>query len=270
MSRRAASKPSRATHKSGRASAQAVWLRRRRSSINEPIANPPSATTGMTKRALRIVPPHCRSDGKSTAAGNLNHLSRPDGSCLAGWRAARNSRWGEFIMTATPADRGGARRCVRARGGWGGQRGLAQVRGERHDDEDVNADDHERPPGRVRQPGEVDDRRYHRDDYAGHASPGLTSQQGDADCQQPQADQQVNPTPEREVKGIDVLREDHEVLVVHNGRESLYGLESPADDHEHAGEDGGAMSQGTDRLGVCHWCIASNSGWFASTTRSGC
>jgi hypothetical protein len=76
-------KPSRATHKSGRASAQAVWLRRRRSSINEPIASPPSATTGMTKRALRIVPPHCRSDGKSTAAGNLNHLSRPDGSCLA-------------------------------------------------------------------------------------------------------------------------------------------------------------------------------------------
>ena len=69
--------------------AQAVWLRRRRSSINEPIASPPSATTGMTKRALRIVPPHCRSDGKSTAAGNLNHLSRPDGSCLAGWRAAR-------------------------------------------------------------------------------------------------------------------------------------------------------------------------------------
>jgi hypothetical protein len=79
--------------KSGRASAQAVWLRRRRSSINEPIASPPSATTGMTKRTLRIVPPHCRSDGKSTAAGNLNHLSRPDGSCLAGWRAARNSRW---------------------------------------------------------------------------------------------------------------------------------------------------------------------------------
>ncbi len=76
--------------------AQAVWLRRRRSSINEPIASPPSATTGMTKRALRIVPPHCRSDGKSTAAGNLNHLSRPGGSCLAGWRAARNSRWGEF------------------------------------------------------------------------------------------------------------------------------------------------------------------------------
>ena len=56
---------SRATHKSGRATAQAVWLRRRRSSINEPIASPPSATTGMTKRALRIVPPHCRSDGKS-------------------------------------------------------------------------------------------------------------------------------------------------------------------------------------------------------------
>ena len=109
MSRRAASKPSRATHKSERASAQAVWLRRRRSSINEPIANPPSATTGMTKRALRIVPPHCRSDGKSTAAGNLNHLSRPDGSCLAGWRAARNSRWGEFIMTATPDDRVRAR-----------------------------------------------------------------------------------------------------------------------------------------------------------------
>ena len=81
-------KPSRATHKSGRASAQAVWLRRRRSSINEPIASPPSATTGMTKRALRIVPPHCRSDGKSTTAGNLNHLSRPDGSCPAGWRAA--------------------------------------------------------------------------------------------------------------------------------------------------------------------------------------
>jgi hypothetical protein len=63
MSRRAASKPSRATHKSGRASAQAVWLRRRRSSINEPIASPPSATTGMTKGALRIVPPHCWSDG---------------------------------------------------------------------------------------------------------------------------------------------------------------------------------------------------------------
>ena len=112
MSRRAASKPSRATHKSGRASAQAVWLRRRRSSINEPIASPPSATTGMTKRALRIVPPHCRSDGKSTAAGNLNHLCRPDGSCLAGWRAARNSRWGEFSMTATPDDRVRARPCA--------------------------------------------------------------------------------------------------------------------------------------------------------------
>jgi hypothetical protein len=98
-----ASKPSRATHKSGRASAQAVWLRRRRSSINEPIASPPSATTGTTKRALRIVPPHCRSDGKSTAAGNLNHLSRPDGSCLAGWRAARNSRWNCLVTDALTA-----------------------------------------------------------------------------------------------------------------------------------------------------------------------
>jgi hypothetical protein len=78
--------------------------------MNEPIASPPSATTGMTKRALRIVPPHCRSDGGSTAAGNLNHLSRPDGSCLAGSRAARNSRCGEFIMTATPDDRVRARR----------------------------------------------------------------------------------------------------------------------------------------------------------------
>jgi hypothetical protein len=78
---------------SGYGAAEAV--RRRRSSINEPIASPPSATTGMTKRALRIVPPDCRSDGKSTAAGNLNHLSRPHGSCLAGWRAARNRRWEE-------------------------------------------------------------------------------------------------------------------------------------------------------------------------------
>jgi hypothetical protein len=41
--------------------AQAAWLRRRRSNTNEPIASPPSAMTGMTKRALCIVPPHCRS-----------------------------------------------------------------------------------------------------------------------------------------------------------------------------------------------------------------
>ena len=116
LSRRAASKPPRATHKSGRASAQAVWLRRRRSSINEPIASPPSATTGMTKRALRIVPPHCRTMENPTAAGNLNHLSRPDGSCLAGWRAVRNSRWGEFIITATPDDRVRARPCACAPG----------------------------------------------------------------------------------------------------------------------------------------------------------
>jgi hypothetical protein len=90
----------------GGARVQAVWLRRRRSSINEPIASPPSATTGMTKRALRIVPPHCRSDGKSTAAGNLNHLSRPDGSCLAGWRAARNSRWNCLVTEASTAHSG--------------------------------------------------------------------------------------------------------------------------------------------------------------------
>jgi hypothetical protein len=61
--RRLSARPPRATHKSGRASAQADWLRRRRISTNEPIASPPSAMTGMTKRALGIVPPHCRSDG---------------------------------------------------------------------------------------------------------------------------------------------------------------------------------------------------------------
>ena len=41
--------------------AQAASLRRRRSSTNEPIASPPSAMTGMTIRALGIVPPHCPS-----------------------------------------------------------------------------------------------------------------------------------------------------------------------------------------------------------------
>jgi hypothetical protein len=45
----------------GAVSPQADWLRRRRSSTNEPIASPPSAMTGMMIRALRIVPPHSRS-----------------------------------------------------------------------------------------------------------------------------------------------------------------------------------------------------------------
>lgn len=64
--------------------AQVAWLRRRRSSMNEPMASPPSAITGMTKRGLSIVPPHCRSRWKvfPSLLVNLNHLSLPDVSCL--------------------------------------------------------------------------------------------------------------------------------------------------------------------------------------------
>jgi hypothetical protein len=63
---------------------QAAWLRRRRSSINEPIASTPSAMTGMTKRAFGIVPPHSRRGWMvPPPLVNLDHLSRPDRSCLA-------------------------------------------------------------------------------------------------------------------------------------------------------------------------------------------
>jgi hypothetical protein len=44
---------------------QAAWLRRRRSSINEPIASTPSAMTGMTKRALALCPLTVGGDGWS-------------------------------------------------------------------------------------------------------------------------------------------------------------------------------------------------------------
>ena len=50
---------------------------------------------------------------------------------------------------------------------------------------------HERPPGRIRQPDEVEERRYSREDHACDASPRRTSQHENADCQQRQADQQV-------------------------------------------------------------------------------
>jgi hypothetical protein len=48
---------------------------------------------GNDETSLAHSAPSLSERWKSTAAGNLNHLSRPDGSCLAGWRAARNSRW---------------------------------------------------------------------------------------------------------------------------------------------------------------------------------
>jgi hypothetical protein len=82
--KRLSERPPRASDKAERASAQAAWLRRRRSSINEPIASPASAMKGMTKRALGIVPPHCRNRWKVLPPDlvNLNHLSLPDPSCL--------------------------------------------------------------------------------------------------------------------------------------------------------------------------------------------
>jgi hypothetical protein len=63
--------------------AQAARARRRRSSTNEPMASPPSTMTGIAKRALRIVPPQCRSRWiVLTASDEPNHLLIPDVSYL--------------------------------------------------------------------------------------------------------------------------------------------------------------------------------------------
>jgi hypothetical protein len=63
--------------------AQAARARRRRSSTNEPMASPPSTMTGIAKRALRIVPPQCRSRWiVLTASDESNHLLTPDVSYL--------------------------------------------------------------------------------------------------------------------------------------------------------------------------------------------
>jgi len=69
-------------------------------------------------------------------------------------------------------------------------------------------------------------------------------------------------------KGVDVVRQDDEVLVANNPREAFDGLEGASDDHDHASKNGDAMGPRTGSRGicrwclhVCHWCRASNSGW---------
>ena len=58
---------------------------------NEPIASPPSATTGMTKRALRIVPPSLSESMEvlPPLLVNPSYLSRRDLSCRV--RASKSS-----------------------------------------------------------------------------------------------------------------------------------------------------------------------------------
>ena len=90
--------------------AQAAWLRRRRSSMNEPMASPPSAITGMTKRGLSIVPPHCRSRWKvfPSLLVNLNHLSLPDVSCLGRCRREVIEAPAKAMQRRTHPDHGGS------------------------------------------------------------------------------------------------------------------------------------------------------------------
>ena len=76
------------------------------------------------------------------------------------------------------------------------------------------------------------------DHDSGDQRPSLTEQQADTDRHQGQTDQQVNPTPGRQIKGVDVPRRRHQIL--DRGRwpkSASRVLEYAGKDQQQAGEE---------------------------------
>src|SRR3954449_13553435 len=127
---------------------------------------------------------------------------------------------------------------------------ATELRAQRPDDEDVEGDDKQRPERVVRQEGEVGDRAEARHRNPREVPHCVLGDDRDTDGQADNPDEQVDPSPCRDVKLVGVVHSLDEDAVVRDGGDTLQDLEHRDDGEHDTGEPGYSRSQDTLRRHV--------------------